>query len=167
MVTLLLSLCYCQPSQYICVDLANSFSLVALFFKPRQIADLLCLINFILFILNLHYILFYVFKMWLSFHWKRFLKPPCKICDWRKGPRGNHILGNAAIWILWTKLWWNDLVGYWFAWRHFWHLYNGVKHGALIAQAHFTYSISSPLMGTVWVLRMHHRLGFSEASQCK
>lgn len=58
--------------------------------------------------------------------------------------------------VIWLRLNWgcNNLVGYWFAWQHFWHLYNGVKHGALIAQAHFTYSISSPLMGTMWVLRM-------------
>lgn len=90
--TLLLSLCYCPPSQHICVDLAKALSLVALLFKPTQIADL---INLILCIWNPHYILFYVLQMWLSFSLKTFPEATMQNLWLEKGTKGKTYIGKC------------------------------------------------------------------------
>lgn len=89
------------------------------------------------------------------------MKTPCKFCD-----QGESIYWKTlSLSICWLKcgemtLW--ILV----ALQHF-GIAIMVSNTALIAQVHFTYSISSSPMCTVGVLRMHHWLGFLRASLCK
>lgn len=91
-----------------------------------------------------------------TFHCRCFLKPPCKFFDWKRGPKGKHILGNSRefpeVCFCWQKmvLWILTAL---------WHLHD-VKHRPLLAQAQSTYCICSSFIRAEWALRMHHWLGF-------